>query len=354
MNKTTYYVLGVMSGTSLDGVDLAYIKFTHHAGWEYQFLQCQTIPYNVFWKAELKTLIHTNKAAMDALNSAYTLYLAELINTFINKNRITNIDFISSHGHTAWHQPDSGVTLQIGNKPDLARITGHVVVCDFRVQDVALGGQGAPLVPIGDLLLFPDFDYCLNLGGFANLSTNYKGSRIAFDVCPVNIVLNHYVGRLGFDFDTDGQVAASGVVCETLLEELNNLAYYKHAHPKSLGLEWVQQVVLPLIDSFQLSTPDVLRTFVAHVAAQIAQVIKTGSVLVTGGGAYNSFLTACLKKQTAAKIVVPNTDVIEYKEALIFAFLGVLRVRNEVNCLASVTGAKHDHSSGIIYSHENY
>jgi anhydro-N-acetylmuramic acid kinase len=217
---------------------------------------------------------------------------------------------------------------------------------------VILGGQGAPLVPIGDKLLFSEYDYCINLGGFANLSTENNSTRIAYDICPTNIVLNHYVNVLGHDFDDKGKISKSGTIDEQLLSELNALEFYKLDYPKSLGLEWVNQVVFPLIDNFNLKTEDILKTFTEHIAVQISKEInkkESALVIITGGGAYNDYLISRIKSKTKNKIVIPSKEIIEFKEALIFGLLGVLKIRNEINCLASVTGAKHDHSSGKIF-----
>lgn len=351
MIKSSYSVLGVMSGTSLDGVDLAHVNFTFDEEWQYSILNCETISYPTNWLLKLKNLVGLSNLELDDINDDYTQYLASIVNMFIQKHQITDLDFISSHGHTAMHEPENGVTVQIGNKQALASLTKKTVICDFRIQDVQLGGQGAPLVPVGDKLLFSNYDYCLNLGGFANVSTEIRGKRIAYDICPVNIVLNHYVESLGLNYDDSGKIAASGHVSIALLNELNQLEFYQKSYPKSLGLEWVEKYILSCINSFQLSIPDILRTFTAHIIQQIVVHIPNGQTLITGGGAYNLFLINEIKKQTYSEIIIPNTELIEFKEALIFSLLGVLKCRNEVNCLASVTGAKMDHSSGIIFQY---
>ena len=287
------------------------------------------------------------------IDDDYTLYLSKVIQDFIDTNQIQSIDAICSHGHTALHQPKKGLTYQIGNKKLLATQLNQTVVCDFRVQDVKLGGQGAPLVPIGDKSLFPDFGFCLNLGGFANISTEISDERIAYDICPVNIVLNHYVKQLGFDYDDEGQIASTGKINSELFDELNKLPFYQKTYPKSLGLEWVKKEILPVIDAFNLEIKNVLRTFVEHVAFQISKEINKNdnvSVLITGGGAFNLFLIRRIKSLTKNEIMTPSKEIIEYKEALIFGLLGVLKLRNETNCLRSVTGAKTDHSSGVIFN----
>ena len=341
-----------MSGTSLDGIDLAHCMFTYEDSWSFEILEAETCPYPSFWVEKLRALVTASKEELLQLDEDYTSFIGDAISQFIKKHKLTNLDAVCSHGHTALHQPQNGLTYQIGNLPKLAVLLNETVVCDFRVEDVALGGQGAPLVPIGDQLLFSEYDYCLNLGGFSNISSDVNGKRMAYDICPVNIVLNHYVATLGFDYDDSGRIASSGVVEDDLLERLNALRYYKSAPPKSLGLEWVKSEIFPLIDSFQLNTKDILRTFVEHCADQISNEIHSESkalVLTTGGGAFNSFLMKRLSDKTQNIIVIPKRSLIEYKEALVFAFLGVLKLRKENNCLSSVTGALNDHSSGKIY-----
>jgi anhydro-N-acetylmuramic acid kinase len=289
---------------------------------------------------------------LEKIDSEYTLFLSEIIKKFIEEHHIQNPDAVCSHGHTALHQPEIGLTYQIGNQKQLATLLNQTVVCDFRVQDVALGGQGAPLVPIGDKLLFHEYDFCLNLGGFANISTESNAGRIAYDICPVNIVLNHYVHKMDLEYDDKGQIASRGRLNNDLLNTLNALEYYKLKHPKSLGLEWVNKKVIPIIDSFHLSTGDILRTFVEHISIQISNEINIKNnalVLITGGGAFNEFLIERIKTQTKNDIIIPSKIIIEYKEAIVFGLLGVLKLRNEVNCLSSVTGAKYDHSSGHVF-----
>jgi anhydro-N-acetylmuramic acid kinase len=352
MTNSVYNIIAVMSGTSLDGIDIIYVTFKIDGKWRFKIHYAETLPYNAFWKKRLKNLIDLSSEELKQTDLEYTKYLSEKIKEFISKYQIENIDFISSHGHTALHQPDQFLTYQIGNLPILAQLLGETIVCDFRVQDVKLGGQGAPLVPIGDKLLFSEYDYCINLGGFANLSTDDNSIRIAYDICPTNIVLNHYVNVLGLDFDDKGQIAKSGKIDEQLLSELNALEFYKKDFPKSLGLEWVNQIIFPIIDKYNLETEAILKTFTEHIAVQISKEINkkdNALVMITGGGAYNEYLISRIKSKTKSNIIIPSKDIIEFKEALIFGLLGILKVRDEINCLASVTGAKHDHSSGKIF-----
>ena len=352
MIKDEYNVIGVMSGTSLDGIDLVYAKFCLNETWSFEIVHAETVEYPSNWHEALKELVNTPIEELKAIDTNYTEYLAKVIKNFIIKYQIKNIDAICSHGHTALHQPENKLTYQIGNRPFLAELIKETVVCDFRVQDVELGGQGAPLVPIGDELLFSEFDFCLNLGGFANVSTNFNRNRIAYDICPVNIVLNHYIRKLGLNYDDEGKIASEGMISVKLLNQLNAIEFYKETYPKSLGLEWVNNTVFPLIDTFKLEIQDVLKTFVEHIAIQIASEINkkhTGSVLITGGGVYNIYLMDRIKAHAVQKIIVPKNEVVEFKEAVIFGFLGVQKLRNEVNCLSSVTGAIKDHSSGKIF-----
>lgn len=339
-----------MSGTSLDGIDLAELIFNYsEEKWNFQILAAETVPYSSYWKDKLREGINYSEGNLERLDFKYTEKLSEEISKFIKKHKIHEIDAICSHGHTILHQPEKGFTYQIGNLPRISKLLGQTVVCDFRVQDVDLGGQGAPLVPIGDKLLFSEHDYCLNLGGFANCSFESKGERIAFDICPVNIVLNHYAEKLGKDFDEGGNLAASGKIDKELLNQLNALSFYSDKPPKSLGLEWVKATVFPLLASSDISSEDILCTFTEHIAIQLSkQFSVNSSVLITGGGVYNTYLIERLKNLASVAFVVPTSDIIEYKEALIFGLLGILKLRDEINCLSSVTGASKDHSSGKI------
>ncbi|MBV7270252.1 anhydro-N-acetylmuramic acid kinase [Winogradskyella luteola] len=350
MIKSEYKVVAVMSGTSLDGIDLIFATYVFNGIWESEIHHSETIKYTKDWKLILSQLVYKSKNELCKIDQQYSEYLATVILGFINKHKLENIDFISSHGHTALHRPEDGMTLQIGNQQILSDVLNEKVICDYRVQDVKLGGQGAPLVPIGDRLLFHQYDYCLNLGGFANVSYENNNEIVAYDICPVNIVLNHYVSKLKLEYDDKGRIASKGNINEDLLYRLNTLEFYQEVPPKSLGLEWVEAYVFSMIDSFNMQTENVLRTFVEHIAIQISQnlKIKDSDVFVTGGGAYNEFLMSRLKNFSKSEIIIPKAAIVEFKEALIFGLLGVLRVRNEINCLKSVTGASINHSSGKI------
>lgn len=353
MFKESYTVIGVMSGTSLDGVDLAHIQFAISDGkWQYKIMESETVSYEATWLNKLRTAVDFSEGDLAQLNRDYTQLLSNIIKNFIQKHGITGLDAVCSHGHTILHQPHNGFTLQIGNLPEIARLVGETVVCDFRVQDVQLGGQGAPLVPLGDRLLFADYDYCLNLGGFSNVSFEQDGQRLAFDISPVNTVLNFYANQLGLAYDDGGTLARSGNLNEALLAALNALEYYQKPFPKSLGFEFVKTIVLPLLETYAIALEDKLHTFTEHIAFQTAEALPNphGTMLVTGGGAYNRYLIERMQHYAPQlELIVPEEKTLEYKEALIFGLLGVLKLCNEINVLCSVTGARHDHSSGMIY-----
>ena len=353
MLKQFYNVIGVMSGTSLDGVDLAHIHFTIQDGvWDFNILETETVSYSNEWFNKLKNAVQFSEAKLVELNKEYTKLLSGVINQFITKNKIQNLDAVCSHGHTILHQPKNGFTLQVGNLPEIAQLVNQKVVCDFRVQDLKLGGQGAPLVPIGDAILFSDYDYCLNLGGFSNVSFKENNARIAFDISPVNTVLNSYANQMQLDYDDKGAIAKAGKFHQPLFDELNELPYYKMSYPKSLGFEFVKETVLPLIEKHLIERADKMHTFTIHVAYQIAEALsqKKAKLLITGGGAYNDFLIEEIQKYLPKiEIIIPDKKILEFKEALIFALLGVLKLRGEVNVLSSVTGTEKDHSSGEVY-----
>lgn len=344
------YGIGLMSGTSLDGVDLVYACFFEEN--QFEILKAETIPYTLFWFDELKNISEIEKGGLrlKELDVQLGRYYGDLILAFIESNQIEKIDFIASHGHTVHHQPEKKYTLQIGSGEEILKKTGIKTVCDFRTQDVLLGGQGAPLVPVGDELLFSEYDYCLNLGGFSNVSYSENGVRKAFDICPVNTVLNHYASQLGLEYDDKGELAKGGNLHLGLLAELNSLEFYQAVAPKSLGVEFLKSEMYPILLRYELSIPDVLRTFVEHIAIQITKKIKKGEVLVTGGGAYHLFLLERMKALSSeVKLIVPNKKLIDYKEALVFALLGKLRLSGKVNCLKSVTGASKNHSAGMVF-----
>lgn len=350
--QTEYHVIGTMSGTSLDGLDIALCKFLISEGnWQFSIVEACTYPYPELWKQKLSAAETLSGFDLLNLHNEFGMYTGILVKKFIEKHKPA-VDFIASHGHTIFHQPDKGLTLQIGNGAHIAATTGISTICDFRSLDVALEGQGAPLVPIGDKLLFPNYTYCLNLGGFANISFEENGQRLAYDICPVNIVINHLVQDRQLTYDHDGNIARKGIINKTLLHALNDLDFFRIQGPKSLGKEWVIKNVLPLINKFPIQLEDKLRTYYEHIATQIVLAFckaNKKNVLLTGGGTYNKFLIELLEAKTDFQIVIPDKQIIDFKEALIFALLGVLRYRNEPNCLSSVTGAIKDNVGGVIF-----
>lgn len=351
-------VLGLMSGTSLDGLDLALCEFyQNNKTWEYSILAAKTEKYSSIWLEKLTQL--PNKSALDWVETdqSYGRLLGEISNKFIVESGIQP-DLISSHGHTIFHQPGLGFTGQIGNGACISAKTGLPTINDFRTYDVALEGQGAPLVPIGDELLFNKYSYCLNLGGISNISYQIEDKRVAFDICPVNQVLNYLAQTINLEYDNNGNVAKTGKIDLILLNQLNTLDYYALPFPKSLGREWVENEMLPIIDQSKIPISDKLTTVVEHIAIQIAFVLKGNpskqknpKLLITGGGGHNGFLIERIKFHTANTCIciVPDKLTLDFKEALIFAFLGLLRFGNTPNALKSVTGAKHDSVGGALY-----
>lgn len=358
----TYTIIGAMSGTSLDGLDLACCHFKlNHGKWEYSVLASETIPYDEEWQQRLAGLMEVDALTFIKTDRALGKWMGEQVRTFMNRHHIQP-QALASHGHTVFHLPEEGYTVQIGHGFNLMVACGLPVINDFRSLDVALGGHGAPLVPVGDELLFSDYTYCLNLGGIANISAASPAGRIAYDICPANGVLNYLARQLGQPYDEDGKEAASGTVSEPLLAQLNNLSYYQQLPPKSLGYEWVQAQILPLLSASNTSVPDQLATFCKHIAEQVAASVKQlqkkkadgeqARLLVTGGGAFNLYLVMLLQQHLTpygVEVVVPDKQTIGFKEAIIFAFLGALRLKGEPNCLRSVTGASSDNCGGVIY-----
>ncbi len=348
-----FRVTGLMSGTSLDGVDLAFCEFSRKNGkWDFRILTAETIPYPLAVKKQLEDASDWDMKRIGQLDVYLGSYFGKLLNEFHKKHGCIP-DLISSHGHTILHDPSKGITFQAGDGRTMAERTGISVVNDFRREDVAQGGQGAPLVPVGDRLLFADFGACLNLGGFANISfDNEEGKRRAFDIVPVNMALNRIAGLRGLDFDKNGRLARLGEVDPPLLDSLNALEYFKNDPPKSLGKEWFTQYHAPIIDQSPLDVNDKLATLTEHIAVQIAMVLNRSgvqSVLVTGGGTLNGTLMKRIRQRSKTSFVIPSPDLINYKEALVFALLGLLKTKGEINCLSSVTGGASDLSTGNIH-----
>ncbi len=353
-SKEKYKVIGIMSGTSLDGVDLANCTFQkNETGWIYKIDHAVTIKYPAGWKKKLATAHTLSAESVLVLDAAYGKYLGDIASKFISENKIRAIDFISSHGHTIFHQPKKGLTFQAGNGMGIHAATNRPVVYNFRNLDVLLGGEGAPLVPVGDALLFSDYDVCLNLGGIANLSVDVNGRRMAYDICFCNMGLNYLMADVKKEFDRGGALAASGEVDLLMLKALSKVYMSLRNDRPSLGREIFEKNIIPILDRSKSSLKDKLRTLVESTAIEIAFALgakKNPTVLCTGGGVFNSFLMARMLDHCVdnATLIIPEDDVVKFKEALVFAFLGVLRVRDEVNCLKSVTHASRDNSGGVL------
>jgi anhydro-N-acetylmuramic acid kinase len=350
MDESLYRVIGLMSGTSMDGVDIALCEFSFNTKWSFKLIASETIAYSPQWLDTLKNLHLADAEKISKADADYGSYLGRLVKQFLNDYN-TSCNFISSHGHTIFHQPGHGFTKQIGSGACIHAVTGIKVVSDFRSLDVALGGQGAPLVPVGDQLLFPKADYCLNLGGIANISFTDNKVLRAYDICACNMVLNHLASMKGKQYDEDGELAFSGKTDQELLKKLSALPFYNRRIPKSLGREDIEKDLLPLINASSLSVEDKMATFCEHIAQCIAAsvTIAGSGLLITGGGAFNKFLIQKIKQYVKAEIILPEPKIIMFKEAIIFAFLGVLRLRNEVNAISTVTGAENSSSGGCIW-----
>ena len=351
-----FKVIGLMSGSSLDGIDIAYVNFSHdNKRWFFQILEAGNVPYPAYWKEQLSEAFNKTKEELSDLDKEYGRYLGNVTKRFIDKYELEP-KLIASHGHTIFHRPEEGFTLQIGDGQEIANATGIMTINDFRSEDVSKGGQGAPLVPIGDRHLFADYPICLNIGGIANVSYEMNGKRIAYDICMANQLLNYLANKLGYDYDKNGQFAKRGNINKVLFEILNDNEYYKHDAPKSLGREFFENVQHKVIDESSLPVYDLLATATEHIAYQIAKsvdVLDKSKMLVTGGGAKNDFLIERICALSKHEIIVPDVMITDYKEALIFAFLGVLKMEGKINVLSSVTGASSDSSSGKIYQIEN-
>ena len=345
MKKNSYKAIGLMSGTSLDGLDIAYCEFNFDTKWEYKIIVSKAVEYSLNWQERLRNGTKISKEELEQLDLDLGQFFGIETKQFIEENKLTEIDFVASHGHTIFHQPDKGFTLQIGNGKEIKKQVQVPVINDFRSADVAAGGQGAPVVPIGDELLFSQYDYCVNIGGIANLSYKENGVRKAYDICIANMALNPLALELGFPFDENGYFAKNGMTNPQLLWKLQELDFDR----KSLGNEQYQEFFLPRLNKSTSIAEAKIATVTEYIAQKIAKELKAESkVLITGGGAYNSYLMNKIKSYSKAEIVPANSELIEFKEALIFAFLGVLKMENIPNCLSSVTGASEDVVGGVI------
>lgn len=357
-------IIGLMSGSSLDGVDCVDADFWFDGKWHFEIVAKDNVDYDDDWKRLLSDAFHydmskpQDRAAMQALEVKYGRFLGQVTRQFIEKYNLKP-EIVASHGHTIFHKPQERYTLQIGDGQALANACGVTVINDFRTEDVLKGGQGAPLVPIGDKLLFADYPICLNIGGIANVSYDAGSERIAYDICIANQALNYLASRVvtpngtSMQYDRDGLIARSGKVDRKLLETLNSHPFYAQHYPKSLGREFFEENIRPLLDG-RSDNADLMATFVEHVAIQIGQATEHSHtepqpLLITGGGAKNKFLVERIQAHTQHRVAVPSVDIIDYKEAMVFAFLGLLRSRNEINVLRSVTGAESDSCSGQVF-----
>ena len=346
-----FKVIGLMSGSSLDGLDIACVNFSHdNKRWFFQIVEAGNVPYSEEWKNKLSEAFNKNESELKDLDIEYGKYIGSVTKRFIDKYELEP-KLIASHGHTIFHIPENSYTLQIGDGQEIANATGITTINDFRTEDVSKGGQGAPLVPIGDKFLFADFPICLNIGGIANVSYDIDNKRIAYDICMANQLLNYLANKLGYDYDNNGQFARQGNINQDLLNLLNNNSYYDKAAPKSLGREFFENYQHQIIDNSSLPVRDLLATATEHIAYQIVKAtnsLEKTKMLITGGGAKNNFLIERISKMSKHEIIIPDTMIIDYKEALIFAFLGTLKMEGKVNVLSSVTGASSDSSSGKI------
>ncbi len=350
--NNVYHAIGIMSGTSLDGLDVAVIKFEQNLDkWSFKVINASTFDYTTDLKKRLSCCIDSGGFELIQLSNDWAYFASDCINK-IKKQLNFKIDLIGSHGHTVFHQIDKKLTYQLGNAAIIAVETGIKTVSDFRSSDVALGGQGAPLVPIGDQLLFSEYDACLNLGGIANISFLENGQLLAFDVCPFNIPMNLLANQKNKEFDKNGEMAQKGTFQEKLLQNLKSLAYFQQASPKSLGVEWINKNFNPLLNELELNVEDKLSTLIELFSDLIATEINSKAIkniLISGGGTHNNYFINQLKSKTNAEIILPKSEIIEFKEAIIFAFLGLLRVLEIPNTITSVTAAKRAHCSGAIY-----
>lgn len=361
-----YRAIGLMSGSSLDGLDIVFAEFNVQAGkWAFEIKETSCYPYSKEWKEKLTNATLLSAKDYLLLDADYGHYLGQKVNEFIEeKNLHYQVAVVASHGHTSFHLPAQKMTAQLGDGAAIAAVTGLPVINNLRAMDVALGGQGAPIVPMGEKHLWNDFNFFLNVGGIANLSVAGEPplGGLGFDVCAANRVLNMLAQDAGKEYDEDGNMAKSGIVDETLLEQLNNEDYYKMPHPKSLANDFGTDIIYPIIKDAGISTANALRTYTEHICLQIKKSLtglknteprtSNSKLLVTGGGALNTFLinrlTDLLSKENI-DVIVPNAILINYKEALIMAFLGVLRWREENTTLTSVTGASRNSIGGALW-----
>jgi anhydro-N-acetylmuramic acid kinase len=356
-----YRAIGIMSGSSLDGLDIAFTELTETGGkWNYEIIATQCLAYADEWRKKLLTAVDLSALNYQILHTEYGHYIGRAINEFIEANNLHHrVNLIASHGHTTFHLPHRKMTAQLGDGAAIAAVTQLPVVSDLRNIDIAFGGQGAPIVPIGEKFLLGDYQYFLNIGGIANISLNIQGNYKAFDICAANRILNMLAAQKNLQYDEGGKIASAGKVNLELLQKLNALSYYDQPAPKSLSNDFGTTIVYPTIKNAQLSVEDALRTYTEHIALQIKGAItniehetSAKKMLITGGGAFNTFLVERIDdvlKEKGITIVVPDEQLVQYKEALIMALIGVLRWREEANVLCSVTGAAQNSIGGALW-----
>lgn len=348
--KRTWDAVGVMSGSSLDGLDLAWCSFHHgESGWSFNIREACTVPYAPAFRQRLLQAMEGSALEAARLHRDLGIRIGEACRELLNG---ASVDLIASHGHTLFHKPEEGLTTQLGCGAQIAAISGLRTVCDFRSKDVALGGQGAPLVPLGERLLFPTHRAFLNLGGICNIGLHGVDGILGYDVCIGNQALDFLAQEAGLAYDTGGAMAQSGHLNADLRQALDALPFHHQPPPRSLGREWFDAAVKPLIADARIPLADRMRSTVEHIAGQLAHALKPadGPVLVTGGGAHNTFLVERLQALAKVPAEVPEPRLVDFKEALVFALLGVLRMRGEATALATVTGAKRDSVGGAVYS----
>lgn len=351
-NGDVFWGVGVMSGSSLDGIDIALCRFklNENNTWSYRL----ELTDHQKLTQEIKDLLEKSPSLssqeLHNLDAYYGDWIGHHVNEFLHRH-FEKPDFVAVHGHTVFHYPEKGFSIQLGDGAHIAAACQTPVITNFRQQNIALGGQGAPLVPFGDKLLFSEYDACINLGGIANISVLNQENTTAWDICPCNQVFNYLAHQIGQEFDRDGVIAISGKVIPELLSDLNQLDFYKKATPKSMGNHWIKEKVIPLIDSYKASIPDKMKTAQQHFEEKIIEAVREydiHKILLTGGGAFNKALISDLFKQEQLEFIVPDIETVEFKEALIFAFLGLMRWHEKENILASYTGARKNCSGGVI------
>lgn len=358
-----YRAIGLMSGSSLDGLDIVFAEIQENGGkWTYEIQFADCYPYTEEWINKLKQATSLSALDYQLLHAEYGHYLGQQVNRFIDENELQyKVAVVASHGHTTFHIPSKKMTAQLGDGAAIAATTQLPVVSDLRSLDIAFGGQGAPIVPIGEKLLLGEYEYFLNIGGIANISIN-ADHYVAFDVCAANRVLNMLAAEAGKGYDDGGKMAAAGKINAELLEHLNMLEYYQQPYPKSLANDFGTDTVYPIIKKSSLAINDALSTCTEHIAVQIKNAIEGLSnqksktqnqkLLATGGGAFNNFLIERLKyhlSELSIELIIPDEKLVKYKEALIMALIGVLRWREETNVLSSVTGAARDSVGGAMW-----